>query len=129
MTSLLLDTHALLWFCWDDPRLSGNAKALIEDEDNQKLISIASCWEVALKVGLGKLDLGESSRSFLPREIARNNFDLLPITLIHATMVEGLPAHHRDPFDRMLVSQSLVEGLSLVSADSIFDQYGVTRVW
>ena len=129
MTDVLLDTHAMLWFLWDDSRLSRPAKALIEDANNRKLVSIASCWEIAIKVGLGKLDLGEPSRSFLPREIARNNFELLPINLDHATMVEGLVAHHRDPFDRLLIAQAMVEGLSLVSADAILDQYGVSRLW
>jgi PIN domain nuclease of toxin-antitoxin system len=129
MTDMLLDTHTMLWFLWDDSRLSGPAKSLIEDANNRKLVSIASCWEVAIKVGLGKLELGESSRSFLPREIARNNFELLPIGLNHATMVEGLAAHHRDPFDRLLIAQAMAEGLSLVSADVIFDQYGVSRLW
>lgn len=72
MTKLLLDSHAFLWFVWDDSQLSAAAKALIEDTENQKLVSIASCWEIVIKVGLGKLDLGESSQSFLPREIAKN---------------------------------------------------------
>ena len=129
MTSLLLDAHTMLWFFWDDARLSARAKALIQDADNRKLVSIATCWEIAIKVGLGKLDLGEPSRSFLPREIARNNFELLPISLGHATMVEGLVAHHRDPFDRLLVAQAMTEGLPLVSADGIFDQYGINRLW
>jgi PIN domain nuclease of toxin-antitoxin system len=129
MKSLLLDTQALLWFFWDDPRLSTPAKGLIEDPANRKLASVASCWEVAIKVSIGKLDLGESSRSFLPREIARNNFELLPISLIHATMVEGLPLHHRDPFDRLLIAQAMAEGISLVSNDAMFDVYGVSRSW
>jgi PIN domain nuclease of toxin-antitoxin system len=73
MTALLLDTHSMLWFFWDDPRLSANAKAAIEDPDNRKLVSVASCWEVAIKVGLGKIDLGESSRAFLPRFLAARN--------------------------------------------------------
>ncbi len=129
MTQLLLDSHAMLWFFWDDPQLSAYARKLIEDSDNRKLVSITSCWEIAIKVGLGKLDLGESSRSFLPREIARNNFELLPISLEHATKVEGLPPHHRDPFDRLLIAQAATEGLSIVSTDAIFDQYDVTRLW
>jgi PIN domain nuclease of toxin-antitoxin system len=129
MTDLLLDTHAMLWFFWDDSQLSQDARSLIENADNRKLVSIASCWEVAIKVGLGKLNLGEPSRSFLPREIARNNFELLPISLEHATTVEGLVAHHRDPFDRLLIAQAMVEGLSLVSVDVVFDQYGVSRLW
>jgi PIN domain nuclease of toxin-antitoxin system len=129
MTSLLLDTHAMLWFFWDDPQLSADAKAEIEDADNRKLVSVASCWEVAIKVGLGKLNLGESSRSFLPREIARNNFELLNITLDHATAVEGLPLHHRDPFDRLLIAQAVVENLTVVGGDTAFDAYGIARLW
>lgn len=129
MTSLLLDTHAMLWFFWDDPRLSAHAKTILEDADNRKLVSIASCWEIAIKVGLGKLDLGEPAGTFLPRQIARNNFELLPISLGHATMVQELITHHRDPFDRLLVAQAMAERLPLVSADEIFDQYGITRVW
>jgi PIN domain nuclease of toxin-antitoxin system len=119
----------MLWFFWDDPRLSVAAKAVIEDPDNRKLVSIASCWEIAIKIGVGKLNLGESSRSFLRREISRNNFELLPISLDHATMVEGLVMHHRDPFDRLLSAQVMADGLSLVSADAIFDGYGVSRLW
>jgi PIN domain nuclease of toxin-antitoxin system len=119
----------MLWFVWDDPKLSASAKTAIEDAGNRKLVSIASCWEVAIKVGLGKLDLGESSRTFLPREIAANYFELLPITLDHATGVDGLPMHHRDPFDRVLVAQAIAESLTVVGADSAFDSYGVTRLW
>ena len=129
MTNLLLDSHAMLWFFWDDVRLSATAKSLIEDDENRKLVSIASCWEIAIKVGLGKLDLGEPCRSFLPREISRNNFELLPISLDHATMVEGLIARHRDPFDRLLIAQAMVESLPLVSGVSVFDEYGVSRLW
>lgn len=129
MTSLLLDTHTMFWFFWNDRDLSSDARLLIEDPANRKLVSIASCWEIAIKAGLGRLDLGEPSSTFLPREITRNNFQLLPISLAHATMVEGLPLHHRDPFDRLLVAQAKVEGIPVVSIDAIFDQYGVNRLW
>jgi PIN domain nuclease of toxin-antitoxin system len=129
MTTVLVDTQAMLWFFWDDPQLSDDGRAQIEDGDNRKLISVASCREIAIKVGLGKLDLGEPSRTFLPREIARNNFELLPIRLEHATTVEELPVHHRDPFDRLLVAQMMVEDMPVISADRVFDQYGVSRLW
>jgi PIN domain nuclease of toxin-antitoxin system len=129
MTTLLLDTQAMLWFFWDDLQLSVDAKVAIENAANRKLVSIASCWEVAIKAGLGKLNLGEPSRTFLAREIARNNFELLNITLDHATTVEGLPLHHRDPFDRLLIAQSMVENVTVVGADSAFDQYGIARLW
>jgi PIN domain nuclease of toxin-antitoxin system len=95
--NLLLDAHALLWFLDDDPLLSGTAKKLIEDASNHKFISIATCWEIAIKVGLKKLDLGEPATTFLPRELATNHFDILEIQLRHATFVEALPPHHKDP--------------------------------
>jgi PIN domain nuclease of toxin-antitoxin system len=104
LATLLLDSHAFLWFVWDDPKLSALAKQLIEDADNRKLVSVASCWEIAIKSGLGKLELGEPAGVFLGREIPANRFELLPITLEHATAVETLPRHHGDPFDRMLVA-------------------------
>lgn len=129
MNDLLLDTQAMLWFLWDDPRLSRVAKALIEDAAHRKLVSIATCWEVAVKVGLGKLDLGEPSGPFLRREIARNNFELLAITLDHATAVEGLASHHKDPFDRLLIAQAIVEGIPIVGADAAFDPYPIRRLW
>src|SRR2546425_9644913 len=111
--NVLLDTHAMLWFFWDDPQLSAKAKATIEDPVNRKLVSVASCWEVAVKAGVGKLSLGEPSQSFLQREIVRNSFELLSISLDHATAVETLPFHHRDPFDRLLVAQMLLEQIPI----------------
>ena len=96
------------------------AKGLIEDPGNRKLVSIASCWEIAIKVGVGKLDLGEPSRSFLPREIAPNGFELMPISLGHATLVEALPHHHRDPFDRLLIAQATAEAVPVVTRGRCF---------
>jgi PIN domain nuclease of toxin-antitoxin system len=126
---LLLDTHALLWFLKGDSQLVTTAKALIQDPANEPLVSVATCWEIAIKVGLKKLNLGEPATTFLPRELAANDLDLLAIELVHATFVETLPPHHKDPFDRLLVAQALLEKLPLVSADAVFDQYGVTRLW
>ncbi len=129
MSDLLLDTQAMLWFFWDDPVLSSTAKAEIENPNNRKLVSIASCWEAAIKSGLKKLELGAPCAAFLNREISRNNFELLPISFDHATWVETLPAHHRDPFDRLLVAQALIERLPIVSSDPVFDEYGIKRLW
>ena len=126
---LLLDTHVLLWFLADDPALTARAKVMIENPDNEKLVSIASCWEIAIKAGLGKLRLGEPAGELLQRELPRNNFDVLPITLGHATAVQSLPHHHRDPFDRLLIAQAQADGLSVVGADEAFDAYGVARIW
>ena len=127
--NLLLDTHALLWFLDDDPQLVPTAKSLIEDPANRKHVSVATCWEIAIKAGLRKLDLGEPAITFLTRELATNRFELLGIELAHATFVETLPPHHKDPFDRLLVAQALIDNLPLVSANTILDQYGVTRLW
>jgi PIN domain nuclease of toxin-antitoxin system len=127
--TLLLDTHAFLWFVWADPLLSTTAKSAVEDPANRKLVSVASAWEIAIKAGNGKLTLGAPATVFVPRELAKNNFDLLEITLTHATAVETLPQHHRDPFDRLLIVQTQIEGLTIVSVDTAFDAYGVTRIW
>lgn len=127
--TLLLDTHALFWFCQNDPSLSGPARMLMEDPANRILVSMASCWEVAIKAGLHKLTLGESSRTYLVNALASTGFELFPITLEHATAVETLPLHHRDPFDRLLIAQAISENIPIVSADAIFDQYPVSRLW
>ena len=126
---LLLDTHTFLWFVWGDPQLSAAAKALIVSPSNQKLLSAASFWEIAIKVSVGKLKLGEPYASFMPRELTRNSIDLLPISLEHAAAASVLPFHHRDPFDRMLIAQSMVDAVPLVSADPALDLYPVTRLW
>lgn len=127
--TVLLDTHALLWFLQNDPRLSQIAKSSIEDPVNRKLVSITSCWEIAIKAGLGKIKLAEPAATLLARELPLNNFDLLQIALSHATAVETLAPHHKDPFDRLLVAQSLAESAPLVSHDAQLDAYGITRVW
>ena len=127
--NLLLDTHTFLWFCQGDPSLSPNAKALIEDSANRKLVSIATCWEIAIKAGLKKLHLGESSVTYLPAALAQTGFELLPISLAHSTAVESLPLHHRDPFDRLLIAQCFLEDLPIVSIDPLLDPYAVNRLW
>src|SRR5687767_3721188 len=123
--TLLLDTHVLLWFLRDDALLSAAAKSAIEDPTNRKLVSVVSCWEIAIKAGIGKLKFGEPAATLLSRELTRNNFDLLPVTLAHATAVEALPHHHRDPFDRLLTVQAVLEQVTLVSEDKAFDPYGL----
>lgn len=127
--TLLIDTHSLLWFLRGDPLLSAVAKAVIEDPANRKLVSVASCWEIAIKAGTGKLTLGEPAATLLARELPGNSFDLLPIQLNHATFVESMPFHHRDPFDRLIVAQATLEGVPIVSVDNQLDRYGIVRIW
>ena len=126
---ILLDSQAFLWFTLGDPQLSAAARALIEDPGNQKLVSPATYWEIAIKVSINKLALNQPFEAFLDRGIRQNGFDILPIEPRHAAAVVTLPFHHKDPFDRMLIAQSLVEGIPVVGADVLFDQYGVTRLW
>jgi PIN domain nuclease of toxin-antitoxin system len=124
---VLLDTHAFLWFLDKDPRLPTEVADVIEDDANEKMLSIASIWEMAIKHNLGKLKLSRTLDRFLAIEL--EGFEVLPITMAHALRVASLPLHHRDPFDRMLVAQSLVDSISIVSKDAMFDAYGVGRFW
>jgi PIN domain nuclease of toxin-antitoxin system len=126
---LLLDTHAVLWFWWDDPRLSARARAAIADPANEKFVSIATPWEVAIKVSLGKLDIGGPYAGFFREFMPRSAFEWMPLDDRHFERLTDLPFLHRDPFDRLLVSQALVEGIALVSREQVFDAYGVERIW
>jgi PIN domain nuclease of toxin-antitoxin system len=126
---LLLDTHAFLWWVADDRRLSRKARAAIASRDSACFLSMASVWEMAIKVGLQRLELPSSVDRFVSEQMAANAFEPLPIGLGHAGDVARLPFHHRDPFDRLLVAQALGEGLSIVSAGPVFGKYGVNRIW
>lgn len=112
---------------WDDPRLSGPAREAITDA-TEALVSIASCWELAIKVSRGRLALSKPI-SRLAEVLGASEFQLLPVDLDDVARVAALPFHHRDPFDRMLVAQAQGEDLAIVSADPIFRKYGVKRVW
>lgn len=126
---LLLDTHAFIWFVNGDPQLSAQARQLIEDSQNQKWLSIASIWEMAIKINIGKLKLSHPLPEFLERYAAGNGIMLLSIRLPHVLTQETLPLHHRDPFDRLLAAQSLSESMPIVSIESLLDPYGVQRLW
>jgi PIN domain nuclease of toxin-antitoxin system len=125
----IADTHAFIWFITDSPQLSAQAKKLFESPESERLLSIASIWEIAIKTNLGKLSFDKPLEQFLPEQIALNYIRLLDISLLHALRVANLPLHHRDPFDRMIVAQSLVENLPILSDDGVLDAYGVKRVW
>jgi PIN domain nuclease of toxin-antitoxin system len=126
---VLLDTHAFLWFITDDAKLSATGKVTIADPANDILISPASYWEVAIKVSLGKYPLSVPFETLITHGIADNEFEILPIEPKHAAAVSNLPFHHRDPFDRLLIAQALVEQVPLVSADTAFDAYPINRLW
>lgn len=126
---LLLDTHTFLWFVLNDSQLSRVADALITDPTNDVLISPATYWEIAIKAGKKKLDLLAPYDDFMMRGIEGNDFEILPIETRHTSLLTRLPMHHKDPFDRLLVAQALVERIPVVSVDSALDDYGVTRLW
>ena len=127
MTAALLDTHALVWFLDDDPRLSKAARSVIAPRANRMLVSAASIWELSIKISAGRLDLRSD-----PLEAGEaEGIEHLPVTLEHAWASRSLPLRrdHKDPFDRMIAAQALFEGLAVISADSSFDDYGVERIW
>jgi PIN domain nuclease of toxin-antitoxin system len=126
---LLLDTHAFLWWVEDDSRLSRKARAAIAEPGNDCFLSLASSWEMAIKISLGKLRLAAPLERFIPEQLAANGFRELAIDFRHVARVSRLPFHHRDPFDRLLVAQALEEDLTVVSADRVFRTYGSSRVW
>jgi PIN domain nuclease of toxin-antitoxin system len=126
---LLLDTHALLWFALGDKQLTGTARTAIENPVNEKWVSPASYWEIAVKIGIGKYQLKEDYDAFMQRAIFGNGFEILHIQPHHTSILTALPFHHRDPFDRLLIAQALVEKMPIVSGDRLFDAYGVQRVW
>ena len=127
--NLLLDTQALLWFVLDDPRLSDKVRENIIATEGLIFVSPASLWEIAIKVRLGKYALPAPFAAFWEEQLLTNDFTLLPISVSHTAQVVDLPFHHRDPFDRLIIAQSLVEGIPLVSSDDMFDHYGVERIW
>lgn len=126
---LLLDTHAFLWFIMGSANLSVNARALIENPANERLLSVASLWEIAIKTSLGKLALSAPFDELIPAQLKLNGIDLLNIKVDHLSTLTTLPFHHRDPFDRLIIAQSLVEEMHVVSIDGAFDSYGLTRYW
>lgn len=126
---LLLDTHAFLWWIGDDARLSGPAREAIADPGNDVSFSVASAWELAIKTAIGRFEADGELRPFLDEHIQRNAFQVLPVKLEHAVSVASLPAHHRDPFDRLLVTQAAAEGLTLVTRDPQLAKYGIPILW
>lgn len=126
---LLLDTHAFLWWVNDSRKLSRRARSAISNQQTECFLSLASCWEMAIKVSTGKLELPTGVERFVQEQLAVNRIRELPIQLRHTARAGTLPFHHRDPFDRLLAAQALDEDLAIVSADPIFRKYGVKRVW
>lgn len=127
--NLLIDTHALIWFAQDSPGLSKAARAAIADNSGRAFCSVASIWEMAIKLSLGKLKMSLRLEGGFDRLLEKNGFLMLPVEYRHAARVAVLPWHHRDPFDRLLVAQAMVEGMAVISHDAQLDAYAIDRIW
>jgi PIN domain nuclease of toxin-antitoxin system len=125
----LLDTSSFLWFITDNENLSCTARNFIADVKNNLLLSAASLWEIAIKVGIGKLELLQPFDEFIPEQLNQNSIDVLPIKASHLSKLIVLPFHHRDPFDRIIIAQAIAEGIPLIASDAAFHQYGVELIW
>jgi PIN domain nuclease of toxin-antitoxin system len=125
----LLDTHALLWIVTDDDQLSNRVKKIFLDEQNELYISFASLWEIAIKVSLNRLKLGQPLSDFYYKHIIGNKIRLLDIKVEHLVELENLKYHHKDPFDRLIVCQSIVEKIPVLSSDKAFSKYPIKRIW
>lgn len=126
---VLLDTHVFLWWIEGDRALPAKARAAVANRDNECLFSLVSVWELAIKSGLGKVKLAVPVQRYVVENVAANGFGLLDIRMAHVGRVESLVKHHGDPFDRLLIAQALEEKLPVVTADPIFRDYGVKRIW
>ena len=126
---VIIDTHVFLWWVEGDKPLPAKARAVLANPDNECFLSLASAWELSIKTALGKLKLTMPVQRYITEHVAANGFRLLDIKLNHIGRVETLPAHHNDPFDRLLIAQGLAEGLPIVTADAVFARYGVKRIW
>jgi PIN domain nuclease of toxin-antitoxin system len=124
----LIDTHAFLWYIDGNPHLSEEAKAVIDNRESSRYISISSLWEIAIKESLGKLALTKPFET-LQEYVIANNFVLLSVAFNHLLQLKELPHHHKDPFDRLLISQAITENLSIISADQHFKAYPVNVIW
>lgn len=124
MRRLMLDTHAVLWWLGDDPRLGPKARELIANPNNQIFVSAATAWVISIQKSPGKLEVPDGLDNVAEEE----GFEKLPISFFHGERAGDLPAHHRDPFDRMLIAQSQAEGLEIITADNVFSKYGVRTV-
>lgn len=127
--NLLLYTHVFLWSYESPEKISSQAMSELSNSSNDLFLSLASIWEIQIKIGASKLQFQDSLKDILKNQQELNGFKILPIELSHALHLENLPLHHRDPFDRMLISQAIAENMTLVSADKRFADYDVNLLW
>ena len=126
---ILVDTHALLWWIHDDPRLSSAARKTMSDPASELVLSVASIWEIVIKFGSGQLKLGQPPADYLPPVLKKYEIGLLNITGAHAFRTGTFPQHHKDPFDRIIIAQAIEENLPILTSDNHFRAYPVSTVW
>ena len=126
---VLIDTHVFIWWTSDVKKLSSRVHNLLLDPNTEAILSVVSIWEMQIKLSLGKLQFRTALAELVDDEINRNRIELLPLSLSHIYALSNLPHHHRDPFDRILIAQSMDEDLQILSIDEKFDAYGVKRLW
>ncbi len=125
---VLIDTHIFLWWINGDP-ISEHARVILENSDAEIFVSVASLWEMTIKNSLGKLVLPSSVGEFFPAQLLLNSFKILPIEIGHLSILQTLPFYHRDPFDRLMIAQSIAESMYIISADHSFEEYPVSLIW
>ena len=126
---VLVDTHAILWWLADERHLSRRARRILENSENRRLVSIASLWEIAIKMKLGSLPTEGLTLRMIADELTEQEFAILPVRLEDLLQLERLPTLHRDPFDRILVSQALEEGIPMLTKDTAIQQYSIETIW
>jgi len=126
---VLIDTHVFIWWTSDVKKLSSRVCDLLLDPSTEAILSMVSIWEMQIKLSLGKLQFRTALSELVDDEINRNRIELLPLSLSHIYALSNLPHHHRDPFDRILIAQSMDEDLQILSIDEKFDAYGVKHLW
>ena len=126
---ILLDTHAFLWFVEGSNKLSQTANSLLTDANHELFLSIASVWEMQIKVSIGKLKLGASLSEIVANQREINDVQILVVGLEHIWQLDNLPLHHKDPFDRMLIAQAITENIPIMSIDNVFGKYSVQTIW
>jgi PIN domain nuclease of toxin-antitoxin system len=126
---VLINTHVLIWWTGETNQLSPLVQDMLADQQIEPVLSMASIWEMQIKISLGKLSLQMDLPTLVETEMSRNRFTLLPIELKHIYKLDDLPLHHKDPFDRLLIAQSMLEKMPIISIDEKFDAYGVQRLW
>ncbi len=126
--NILLDTNAFIWFSEDDEKLSEKGRIIIEEENNIIFVSVVTFWEIAIKKSIRKLEMTLSINELYKKAID-NGFEILPILFEHVQKIETLPYYHKDPFDRIIIAQSIVEDMTVVTSDDVFVKYNVKRIW